>query len=268
MKRITSAANPRFRQLQRLARSARERTRARLSLLDGPHLVAAYRDHVGAPEQLVLTEAALADPEIAAIVASLPQCEPLLLSEPLFRQLSPVLTPSGLLALVRTPAPHPVPPELDACLMLEGLQDPGNLGSCLRSAAAAGLGHVLLSRGSVHAWSPRVLRAGMGAHFMLRIYEGVDLVAAARAFRGRVIATARDARQCAFATDLTGPVALAFGAEGAGLSRELRAAAHATVSIPMPGRVESLNVAAAVAVLVFERVRQLQAAARGGARPQ
>ncbi len=145
--------------------------------------------------------------------------------------------------------------------MLEDLQDPGNLGSILRSCAAAGVRHVLLSKGSVQAWSPRVLRAGMGAHFMLSIYEQTDLRAAVQDFPGTLIATRPLAPRTVFDTDLTGKLGFLFGNEGAGLSAGLMAAADSLVSIPMPGKSESLNVAAAAAVCLFERVRQLTAAA-------
>lgn len=259
MKRVTSAGNLRFRFLRQLAESSRERKKAGLTVLDGVHLVSAYRDHVGAPEQLVVSDSGLKNPEVAAIVASLARGEPLLLADGLFKQISPVVAPTGVLAVVRTPRPAPIPEEMDACVMLEDLQDPGNLGSILRSAAAAGVRHVLLSKQSAHAWSPRVLRAGMGAHFLLRVYEQADLCAAARAFKGTVIATTRAAARTLYETDLAGNVAWLFGNEGSGLSRELKAAAHVQLSVPMPGRVESLNVAAAVAICLFERVRQLSA---------
>ncbi len=144
--------------------------------------------------------------------------------------------------------------------MLEDIQDPGNLGSILRSAAAAGMQHVFLSAHSVHAWSPRVLRAGMGAHFMLRIYEQCDLPALARGFKGKVIATSQRAKNSVFDADVAGNVAFVFGNEGAGMSAALAAAAHEVVAIPMPGNVESLNIAAAAAVCLFERVRQQHAA--------
>jgi TrmH family RNA methyltransferase len=142
--------------------------------------------------------------------------------------------------------------------MLEDIQDPGNIGSILRSAAAAAVTEVYLSSGCVHAWSPRVLRAGMGAHFALRIHEGIDLMTLIERYPGTVIAAAGDAVRSVYSVDLRGNVALLFGNEGAGLSPRLRAAAHLQVSIPMPGTTESLNVAAAAAVCLFERVRQQQ----------
>ena len=140
--------------------------------------------------------------------------------------------------------------------MLEDVQDPGNLGSILRSAAAAGVTEIYLSTGCVHAWSPRVLRAGMGAHFALQIHEGVDLAGLVANYPGKVFAAVRDAARSLYSVDLRGEVALLFGNEGAGLSAGLREAAQSQISIPMPGKAESLNVAAAAAVCLFERVRQ------------
>ena len=255
---IRSADNPRFKALLKLVQSSRERSRAGLSVLDGAYLVAAYRDHVGIPEELVVSATGRDDAAIRTIVARVSPLEPLVLADALFARLSSVVTPTGIIGVVKTPRPDPAPPLTGPCLMIEDLQDPGNLGSILRSAAAAAIPHVLLSKDSVQAWSPRVLRAGMGAHFLLRIHEGIDLEMAARAFEGRIIATALRARRTVFQEDLRGPVALVFGNEGGGISERLLGAAHAVVAIPMPGSTESLNVAAAAAVCLFERVRQLQ----------
>lgn len=259
MRQIESAANPRLKALRKLLQSSQERKRTGLSLLDGMHLVTAYCDNVGMPQQVAVSRSGLADPEVVTLLTKMPRIAPLVLSDSLFRQLSSVTTPTGILAVVETPRPQSVPTALDACLMLEDIQDPGNLGSILRSAAAAGMRHVLLSAHSAHAWSPRVLRAGMGAHFVTSIYESSNLVEAARVFPGRVIATGQRAPRSVHDADLTGGIALLFGNEGAGLSRELLSVAHEIVAVPMPGKVESINVAAAAAVCLFERVRQLRA---------
>lgn len=260
MKRIESAANPGFRLLRQLVDSSRERRKSGLTVLDGIHLIQSYQSGVGAPEQVWVSDAGMENNEIKQIVKGISSSRISLLSNRLFDQLSQVATPTGIIAAVKTPRPRPAPADMEACVLLEDIQDPGNLGSTLRTAAAAGVRHVLLSRHSVHAWSPRVLRAGMGAHFMLEIHEQADLLAIASAFKGKVVAASRGAPRSLYGCDLTGRVALVFGNEGSGLSRALRAAAHDEVSIPMPGGVESLNVAAAVAVCLFERVRQLAAA--------
>lgn len=256
MKRIDSSANPRYKALRRLVESSRERARSGRSVLDGAHLVDAYLEHAGQPEQVAVSRAGSQKPEIRALLARMPRTDAILLGDAQFAGLSSMVTPTGIIAVVETPRPELRPREMDACLMLEALQDPGNLGSILRSSAAAGVRHVLLSRESAYAWSPRVLRAGMGAHFALSIHEGVDLAAAAREFDGALVATRVDAADSIFETDLRGRIALALGNEGAGLSAGLLSAADLVVSIPMPGRAESLNIAAAAAVCLFERVRQ------------
>lgn len=262
LKHITSAENPRFKALLKLMQSSRERRKAGLSLLDGVHLIEAYRDHVGFPEEVVVSKSGLENSEILNLINKLCKNKPLALSDELFSRLSTVTTPTGIIAAVKTPRLPAIPDDPGPCVLLEGIQDPGNLGSILRSAAAAGMHDVFLSRNSVHSWSPRVLRAGMGAHFMLRIYEGVDLPEIIKAFRGRIIATSHHSSHSIFDTDLTGKIGLLFGSEGTGLSPELLAAAHEAAAIPMPGKTESLNAAAAAAICLFERVRQMRPGGR------
>lgn len=257
MKPVDSSANPRFKALRRLTESSRTRKQAGRSVLDGTHLVAAYREHVGKPETIAVSRQGLNNPEIRGLLEKLQDVDTLVLGDALFKALSSLVTPTGILAVVETPRQRVVPENMDACVMLEDLQDPGNLGSILRTCAASGIRHVLLSRGSVHAWSPRVLRAAMGAHFALSIYEDTDLASAARAFAGTRVATVLRAQRTIFDTQLTGNLALLLGNEGAGLSPELIATADMAASIPMPGKGESLNVAAAAAVCLFERVRQM-----------
>jgi TrmH family RNA methyltransferase len=256
MKTITSNENPRFRALLKLAQSARERRTSGLSLLDGVHLVAAYREHIGKPAEIALSPGGLENAEVTKLLASMPGVDAVVYSDALFRQLSSVATPTGIISIV--PTPRVVQPETlsGPSVWLEDIQDPGNVGSILRSAAAAGIPTVCLSRHSVHAWSPRVLRAGMGAHFALRIIEGADLNTLADGYAGRILATSVTEGDSVFEADLAGDVALLFGNEGAGLSPALAARAHQTVHIPMPGKTESLNVGAAAAVCLFERVRQ------------
>ena len=136
------------------------------------------------------------------------------------------------------------------------MQDPGNLGTVLRTAAAAGIGQALLSPGCAAAWSPKVLRAGQGAHFALAIHEEADLAAFMADYRGMTAATCLDGATSLYEARWTGPLAWIFGAEGQGVRPELVAAAQLRIKIPMPGAVESLNVGAAAAVCLFEAVRR------------
>lgn len=253
MKLIRSRDNPFFKGLKRLAESGRERRKAGRTLLDGVHLVEAYEAVHGPVETLVVSESALAAGEIAAYVEGR---EVVVLADSLLRDLGLVDTPSGLLAVVVMPtATLAVDREKDA-ILLDGVQDPGNLGAILRTAAAAGVGQALLGPGCASAWSPKVLRAGQGAHFALAIHEDADLGAFMADYRGTTAVTCLDDATPLYDASWEGSLAWVFGAEGQGVSPELVAAARLRIKIPMPGAVESLNVAAAAAVCLFEALRR------------
>ncbi len=269
IKRIASRDNASYRSLAKLASSSRARRENRAAVLDGPHLVAALQASGGTAETLVASESGYARDEVRRLFDSAPAHERVLLADRLFDALAQVATPTGILAVVRTPEVGPLPPKLETCLLLETIQDPGNLGSILRTAVAAGVRQVFLGGGSVFAWSPKVLRAGQGAHFFLTIHEEAPLVALAERFTGTVVTTDPRAARAVFDLELAaGPVAWIFGSEGGGVSRALAAVANAQASIPMPGAAESLNVAAAVAVCLFEQVRQRSSGSRGQAPPK
>jgi TrmH family RNA methyltransferase len=256
LKLLRSRDNPRFKALRELATSTRARRKAGLALLDGAHLISSYRASGGVPEQLILSEHGSANAEAARLAAGVAAQAVLMLADALFAELAQVATPTGIIALIRTPKPDPLPATIERCVMLENIQDAGNLGSILRSTAAAGIRTVLLSQGCAFAWSPKVLRAGMGAHFSLEIFDNADLPAAARKLSGRLICTSGHARKSLYQLDLRGPLAWVFGNEGSGVSAAMAAAAAEQVRIPMPGKTESLNVAAAAAICLFEQVRQ------------
>lgn len=256
MTTITSADNPRFRELSKLRQSGRERRKSGLALLEGIHLVQAWHQHRGPPEQLIVNEDRRGDAEVTALLAALAPLEAVTFSAKLFARLSSVDTPTSVLAVIRAPVHNKIPAQPGACVILEDIQDPGNLGSILRSTAAAGLREVYLSQHCADAWSQRVLRAGMGAHALLDIHDGIDPGELAQRHPGRIIATHLHAQQSIFDTDLQGSIGLVFGNEGAGLSRAVLDAATEIVAIPMPGATESLNIAAAAAICLFERVRQ------------
>jgi len=260
VKLIQSRDNTFFKQLKRLAESGRERRKTGRTLLDGLHLVEAWENHCGAVEQLVVGESALAGGEIAAYVGSR-ECT--VLTDSLLRDLGIVETPSGLLAIVELPgAGRAIDLDADAVL-LDGVQDPGNLGSLLRTAAAAGVRQVLLSPGCAAAWSPKVLRAGQGAHFILDVHEEADLAKFVTSYRGTTAVTCLDGATPLFSANWQGPLAWVFGAEGLGVRPDLVAAAGLRVRIPMPGAVESLNVGAAAAICLFEMVRRRSSLSAG-----
>lgn len=257
MQHVTSRHNPRLKEAAALNASSRERRKSGKCVLEGEHIIATYVDRYGAPESLIVTAEALAFPAVRAL-AERQSARTLVISESMFAAISALPASIGLLAVVATPQPAALG-HSDFNLLIEDVQDPGNIGSILRSAAAAGVAQVLLSKHCAFAWSPKVLRAGQGAHFAVAIHEDVDLPAWASGYRasgGEVVATVVDGGTSLFAASLGKRIALVLGNEGGGLSEGLAAVATQRVTIPMPGGVESLNVAAAAAVSLFECVRR------------
>ncbi|MBI1890803.1 MAG: RNA methyltransferase [Burkholderiales bacterium] len=262
MKTISSRDNPLYKELKQLATSAQARRKAGRTVLDGIHLCEAWLDHRGMPAICAVGETARRNGEVAALLerceAQRVQC--IELPDALFHPLSQVEHGVDILFVIDTPHEQDLPALTESAVLLDNLQDPGNLGSILRSAAAAGIKQVIAGAGTVAAWSPKVLRAGMGSHFLLRIHESVDLEKLLAQTSISVLATSSHARQTIYDLDLTKPVAWLFGHEGQGVSETLLAKATHQVAIPHVGKVESLNVAACAAVCFFEQVRQRLAA--------
>ncbi|MBL8515572.1 MAG: RNA methyltransferase [Betaproteobacteria bacterium] len=260
-KLITSRDNVLAKRVKGLAQSSRERKKSGLALIEGAHLVAACIEKLGVPDTLIASESGMRRPEIAGLMAA-NAAHHAVFSDAVFQDASMVETPAGILALIRPPDARPVSARAKFCLLLEDIQDPGNLGALLRSAAAAGCADVLLSPTCAFAWAPKVLRAGQGAHFNLNIVEGADLGAFVHAYHGASLALTPRTETSLFTCDLTGPVALLIGNEGAGLSGHLLDSANIRAKLPMPGGFESLNAAAAGAIALFEVVRQRGTAGR------
>lgn len=272
LRSIQSRDNPQYKQLRQWASSAQARRKSGMTLLDGVHLCEAWLMHRGVPVLCVVAESALSHPEVAAILA---QCESkanentgsnagaaecILLSDALFSPLGQVENGVGILFVVKVPDPassgRTSPSLQSTALLLDSVQDPGNLGTILRSAAAAGVQQIFCGPGTAAVWSPKVLRAGMGAHFVLEINEDIDLAQLIQQATVPVYATQPDAPNTIYSTDLRAPSAWLFGHEGRGVSEQLLSLATERLSIPQSTQVESLNVAASVAVCLFEQRRQ------------
>lgn len=253
MKLIQSRDNAFFKSLKRLAESGRERRKTGQTLLDGLHLIKAYESAFGLVETLIVAESAREVGEISAFVEGR---DVVVLVDHLLRDLGLVDTPSGVLAVARMPTATVAVDRTNDAILLDGVQDPGNVGTLLRTAAAAGIKQALLSPGCAAAWSPKVLRAGQGAHFALAIHEDVDLIAFVADYQGTSAVTTLEQATSLYQAQWDGPLAWVFGSEGLGVSAELLAAARLRIRIPMPGAVESLNVAAAAAICLFEMLRR------------
>ena len=220
--------------------------------LEGDHLCAAFAARGGRALQAVLTSQAWQRPalrELAGQAASVAIVPPELMAG-----LSTLESPPAIGFLVATPTAPAITPNA-ATVVLDRLQDAGNVGAILRSASAFGFAQVVALKGTAALWSPKVLRAGMGAHFGLRLVEGVDAAALA-ALRMPLLATSSHAGQALHEVDLPWPCAWVLGHEGQGVSAELQQRCAIALRIPQPGGEESLNVAAAAAVCLYESARQ------------
>lgn len=260
MKTVSSRDNAFYKDLKQLATSSQARRKAGRSLLDGVHLCQSWLDLKGLPAHCVVSEEALSNPEVAAIVDRVEagRGHVTALPEALFGAISQVEHGVNLVFVIETPMPQAPKALGESAVLLDGVQDPGNVGSILRSAGAAGIKQVWCSPGTAFCWSPKVLRAAMGAHFVLEIFENADLAALVRDAKVPVLATSGYAADCLYDAnlDLAGPVAWVLGHEGQGVSDQLLKLASRRVAVPHAGQVESLNVAACAAVCFFEQLRQ------------
>lgn len=255
MKHIASRDNPLYRQLRALVGGNRKSGQL---LIEGPHLCQAWLDAYGLPAIAVFDEGRLQRPELASLAEAVRGLAPaarIALAPGMMDALEDAEHGQGVMFVVEPPAaPHH---RGDApALWLDRVQDPGNVGTLLRLAAAAGLQQAVLSEGCAHAWSPKVLRSAQGAHFSLQIIEKAELAALRPALRIPLLATALDGSEDLFETALPQACVWLFGHEGRGVSEDLLQLADKRVRIAHAPAVESLNVAAAAAICLFEQRRQ------------
>jgi TrmH family RNA methyltransferase len=254
MKLIQSSHNPAYRELLRLAQGKGE---AGQVLLEGVHLCQEWLRHRGLPELALFDVQRLQlQPELQALRAQLQDVPVLVCAPSLIKGLTQVQAPQGVFFRARVAAPD-LPQSLTAnSLWLDRIQDPGNMGALLRTAAAAGVEEVYASPGCAHAWSPKVLRAAQGAHFFLRVHVDVDLDALCARLRVPLLVTALEDAGSLYGEPLPPACAWVFGNEGQGVRASLLARASRRVFIPQAAGAESLNVTVAAGICLFEQKRQ------------
>ncbi len=249
---ITAAGNPLLVQLRRLIRDPGAYRRLGEVWIEGDHLCEACLARGLAPLQAVIGESGWSDARLRALAQAAPRVA--IVADALFAQLSALESPARLGFLIEMPAAAP-PRDGIATVVLDRLQDAGNVGSILRSAAALGVAQVIALEGTAALWSPKVLRAGMGAHFALRLVERATL-ADLDALTLPLVATSSHAGPALDEGRLPTPCAWVLGHEGQGVDAALLQRCRETRRIPQPGGEESLNVAAAAAVCFYEALRQ------------
>jgi TrmH family RNA methyltransferase len=211
-------------------------------------------------DMLVLTEAAAADPQPAAVreAARARAAREITVSSEVFAALSQVPAPQGVLGVAPRPAEAPLPPAVGdktLCVVLDTIQDPGNVGTIVRTAVACGATMVVAVGGTADPFAPKALRASAGAVFRVPVASAGSPEEAERALRDagvRIVVADAHAGHAATDAVWTRPLALVFGSEAAGAAAVWRAHGALEVRLPVPGPVESLNVAAAAAVLLYQ----------------
>jgi TrmH family RNA methyltransferase len=250
---VSARDNPRLsyvRRLQRDPAAYRRHPREAAVWLEGEHLLQACLARGGALRVALIGASAWQRVPLRALAQR--AAEVLVVDDARFAEISALQPAVAIGALVDLPEPGAVRPDLDT-LVLDRVQDAGNVGSMLRSAAALGVAQVLALPGTAALWSPKVLRAGMGAHFALTLHEAVPREALAAL---PLVATSSHAGVPLPDAPLPRPAAWVFGHEGQGIAPELLARGALTVRIPQPGGEESLNVAAAAAICLYEAARR------------
>ncbi len=248
---ITSRDNALVKKLRALAQDAAAYRKPDQVWLEGDHLCRALLARGRLPQALVLAQSAQA---LVAQWELPPEVRRVVLADALMNQVSGLESPAAMGFVYELPQAGALQPQAPT-VVLDRLQDPGNVGSILRSAAALGFKQVLALKGTAALWSPKVLRAGMGAHFALQLREGLaesDLDALVLP----LLATSSHQGDWLHQARLPWPCAWLLGHEGQGVGATLLARAARTVRIAQPGGEESLNVAAAAAICLHASATQ------------
>ena len=252
VKTIQSKDNPLLVRLRKRLNDPAAYRKSGEVVLEGDHLGRALLQRGGQPQHVLITEAAWQDVELKALAMRADTMS--IVTAELMKGLSDLGTPPPVLFILPWSENHSVHAGV-ATVVLDRLQDAGNVGTLLRSAAAFGFKQVVALKGSAALWSSKVLRAGMGAHFALHLVEGAELPDV-HALKLPLLGTSSHGATALHVARLPWPCAWVFGHEGQGVSNDLLQACDFTLTIPQPGGEESLNVGAAAAVCLYESARQ------------
>jgi len=261
---ITSKDNrllKRIRGLQQAGNAGQKaRYEDRLAVIDGIHLLQVWQ---GDPRlQLILTtQEAQTNSEITAIIANhceqCPETELQFVDESLWSSVSALEHAPQMIGLVRIdPKKNITQRMIGDAIVLDAIQDAGNVGTILRTALACDFNQIVCTTGTAHIWSPKVIRAAMGAHRYLTFYEAQGINDVMSNIEAPLLATTMNAEHSLYSigTQLQKSVAWVFGNEGQGVSPELLGKAM-NVRIPQDSKLESLNVASAAAICLYETLR-------------
>ncbi len=252
VKAIASRDNPLLVRLRKLAADPAAYRKLGVVWIEGEHLCSAFVQRHGAPPQAVVSESGWQTPALRQLANA--ATEVAVVPDALMAGLSALESPAPLCFVVPWAGAGSLVADCPS-VVLDRLQDAGNVGNILRSAAAFGFTQVIAIKGTASLWSPKVLRSGMGAHFGLHLVEAVTDEALA-SLNVPLLATSSHAARALSEAILPWPCAWVMGHEGQGVSASLLTRCTESLRIPQPGGEESLNVAAAAAVCLYESARQ------------
>ncbi|ANB91955.1 RNA methyltransferase [Moraxella ovis] len=254
MNPITSLNNPTIKHATALLTQHRHRKKSKQTVIEGVHLLDAYLQQGFLVDKVIATHDALDHAETQQLLPKLGHDDIVMTTDAVYKQIRTLGDGIDIMAIIDTPTPTLGSITGDA-LILDGLQDAGNIGTLLRTASAVGIEAVITTPHTAHLWSPKCLRAGMGAHFALDIYEHISHDEILCQVKTPLYATSSHADKVIYDHNLTTSIAWVLGHEGQGISDTLLHNAT-PIALPQPNGQESLNVGVAGSVCLYEMLRQ------------
>lgn len=252
---ITSKDNPTIKTAHALLTQSRQRKKLGQTVLEGTHLLDAYLNAKFLPKTVIVSESGLENSEINTLINRLNGVKILTIHDNLYKEIRTLGESLPIMAIIDMPN-HQLNQEVTTdCLIINGVQDNGNLGTLLRTASAVGFSTVICTTDTAQAYSPKTLRAGMGANFSLIIYENVSVNDMLNFIKVPLFATSSHTDEVIYELDLKQPLALIMGHEGQGVDEILLNQAS-KIALPQPNGQESLNVGVAGSVCLYEILRQ------------
>lgn len=254
MQHIMSINNPQVKNWRKL-QNRKERRKTKTYLIEGFHLIEeAIKHQKQSINKIMIREDLVETSEIARILKEIEQEQAIVITKQIADGISETETNQGIFAEMKI-VEEPFPAKINApFLFLDAVQDPGNVGTMIRTADAAGFQGVVLGKGTVDLYNDKTLRAAQGSHLHLEIYQG-DLVEFIQKFREnelQILGTALNTEAKSYKdVEIKGTFGLIVGNEGVGVSEEVLALVDQNIYIPMKGHAESLNVAIAASILMF-----------------
>lgn len=251
---ITSEKNPVVKLAKSLLTQGRQRKKHAQTVLEGVHLIDAGIKSGICFHHILISEQCLEHPEVVALCQQLSGIPILVINARLYQSIRTLGTGIDIMAMIDIPMPTLTDLTKD-CLILNDVQDMGNVGTLLRTAAAVGINHILCTQGTASVWAPKTLRASMGANFSLTIYENVSIDELLSHVKVPLFATSSHTDNLIYQMDLKQPLAWVMGHEGQGVCADIMQRSTA-ISLPQPNGQESLNVAIAGSLCMYETLRQ------------